>query len=221
MGKIMKKEIRKMIVPGGNMEKLIREVSKKQESVRTTFTLSKEGNEALNALTKGYKRKIKQLVDGISNEVSQEKEQSGKSLIIMSVKHYKDKLKREVRRSMVLSEKSLNILNAVAKDNGVPRDVILDRGFFIIYVFMKTSLKTRLEEHEKALKKIEHLQREAEKTERELKKTLDEEDPVLMKLVTIIIELGNLIIEVQEELKSGTPIEGEITGFKVIDMEAT
>ena len=72
---------------------------------------------------------------------------------------------------------------------------------------MENSVEKRLENHKKALSKINELWEEAENIERELAKFLDEDDPVLSGLGMATIHLMNLSIALEKEQKDGTPID--------------
>jgi hypothetical protein len=192
-----------------SVSNIIRQVSQKQDSVRTTFTLSKDGEAALTWIATVYKKKIKSLIDMICREYPIDGANENLNLTAMIIeiaRNTNDQLKRDVRKSVVLSKTSLSVLNELSKRNQISRDVILDRGFCLVYEIMKENSEIKRKEYEVALKNIESLLKQAEKTENELKKRLSDDDPVLQRLGYAIIVLGNLSIDIKNELEKGIPV---------------
>jgi hypothetical protein len=208
-----KKEIERKNVEG-TVNEIIKQVSQKPKSVRTTFTITKEGNEALSWIISTHIKKIGSIIDLVCKLFSRPIKNEGFDWAVAFIeraKETKDQVKRDVRRTMVLSDKSLFELNSLAKKHGIPRDVILDRGFCMVFDIMKHSSEVQRKVYEEiALKKIKYLWAEAEKVERELKKSLNEDDPVLIRLGYPIVLYNNLCIAIENYLENGTPIDPDL-----------
>lgn len=195
----------------GSVEKLIKHISRHETSVRTTFALTKEGEAALTWIRKHSKKSIKSVIDSFCEQLQQalsddEEGFVGKAIIELAKENPKT-ADDKTRRSVVLSKGSLKILNDIEKKYQVPRDGLLDRGLYLVRKLMENSVEKRLENHKKALSKINELWEEAENIERELAKFLDEDDPVLSGLGMATIHLMNLSIALEKEQKDGTPID--------------
>lgn len=195
----------------GSVEKLIKHISRHETSVRTTFALTKEGEAALTWIRKHSKKSIKSVIDSFCEQLQQalsddEEGFVGKAIIELAKENPKT-ADDKTRRPVVLSKGSLKILNDIEKKYQVPRDGLLDRGLYLVRKLMENSVEKRLENHKKALSKINELWEEAENIERELAKFLDEDDPVLSGLGMATIHLMNLSIALEKEQKDGTPID--------------
>lgn len=193
------------------VEKLIKQISARETSVRTTFALTKDGEAALAWIIEHYKNKIRSVIDSfcaqLQNMLNNVNETSLGNTIIELVKETPKSSDGKVRRSMVLSKKSLNILNDVAKKYQVPRDALLDRGFYLVMKLLENSSEIRLDKHRKALSMINKLWSDAENVEKELKVFLDEDDPVLCGLGYAIVHLMNTSIAIKREQKDGVLID--------------
>ncbi len=194
----------------GSVEKLIKHISKQETSVRTTFALTKEGEAALAWIRKHSKKSIKSVIDSFCEQLQltltdEEEGFMGKAVIELA-KASPESADDKTRRSVVLSKRSLKILNDIEKKYQVPRDGLLDRGFYLVMNFMENSEEKRLENHKKALSMINELWKGAENIERELAEFLDEDDPVLYRLGIVSTHLMNLSVALEQEQKDGTPI---------------
>jgi hypothetical protein len=191
--------------------KLIKKVTHKQKSVRTTFTLTREGDAALTWAVKHFKSKIKSMVDMLCSELQDslenDKGTNWTRSIIEHVKKSDNPPLRKVRKTMVLSEKSLLILNDVARKNQISRDAILDRGIYLIVSTLKDASGLKLKQHEAAKCVIDQFYEEATKKEKDLTEMLDEDDPILSRFGFVMLTLENLRSAMNDELKTGTPID--------------
>lgn len=192
-------------------EKLIKQISTRETSVRTTFALTKDGEAALAWIIEHYKKNIRSVIDSLcaqlQNTLSNVNETPLGNTIIELVKGTPKSSDGKIRRSMVLSKKSLNILNDVAKKYQVPRNALLDKGFYLVMKLLENSSEIRLDKHRKALSMINKLWGDAENVEKKLKEFLDEDDPVLCGLGYAIVHLMNTSIAIEREQKDGTSIE--------------
>lgn len=196
-------------------EKLIKQISTKESSVRTTFALTKDGEAALAWIIEHSKKNIRSIIDNFCVPLltlsSNNMETPFENTIIEFAKKVPNSSDGKIRRSIVLSKKSLNILNNIAKKYQVSRDALLDLSFYLVMAFLEDSLKTRLDNHKKALSMIKELWGDAEDVEKKLKEFLDENDPVLCRLGYVIVHLMNISIAIEKEQEDGTPIQPDET----------
>jgi len=179
---------------------------------RTTICLTKQGEDSLGWIKKHSKRKINSIIDNLCNNFIDEKNETAHILIeaiIENAKNSNSKSKDRIRRSVVLSDRSLKILNDTAKKYQIPRDSIIDSGFYMLSQLLKHNNETRLENHKEALNKINKLWSNMNNIEKELNILLEEDDPILEGLGYAITHIMNLSIKIKAELKDGTPIDLE------------
>jgi len=191
-------------------KEFLKPLSGKQK--RTTINLTKQGEDSLNNIRSLSKKKINSIIDNLSNNFADEKSELSSvwtDMVIAHAKKSETENKYEIRKSVVLSDKSLKILNTTAKKHQISRDSLIDSGFQTISGLMKYENEETLEKHEEALKKINRLWSEMEKVEKELKTFLEEDDPILEGLGYAIVHIMNLSVKIDDELKNGTPIDPE------------
>lgn len=192
-------------------DKLIKLISKQEPSVRTTFSLTINGEKALAWISNHSKKSIKSVIDSFCGQLqpvlTNEKDGSLGKAIIELAKEKTKSTDDKTRRSMVLSKKSLKILNDIAKECKVPRDALLDSGFCIIRILIENAEEMLLEKHKKALSIINKLWGEVENVENELKEFLDEDDPILMGIGICYTHLMNTSNAIITEQTDGNPID--------------
>jgi hypothetical protein len=194
-----------------SVEKLIKQISEKDPSVRTTFALTKDGDTALAWIIEHSNKSIKSVIDNICEELQKTintvNDGPLESIIIELIRGTPKSSDDNIRRSMVLSKRSLKILNGVAKKHKISRNALLDKGFCLMMKLLENSSGVRLEKHKKALSIINKLWGDAEKVEKKLQEFLDDEDPILCGLGYAIVHLMNTSSAIEEEQKDGTPID--------------
>lgn len=194
----------------GSAEKLIKQISKQETSARTTFALTKSGEKALARIRAHSKKTIKAVIDSFCEQLQltlNEEEGSLGKVIIELAKETPESADEKIRKSVVLSKKSLKVLNEIEKKYQVSRDAILDNGLRLVREIMEHTEATKLENHKKALSMIDKLYGKAGNLEKEFAEFLDEDDPVLFGLGIVVTHLMNLSIALEQEQKDGTPID--------------
>lgn len=179
---------------------------------RTTICLTKQGEDSLSWIKKHSNRKINSIIDNLCNNFMDEKNETAHILIeaiIENAKKSNSKSPDKIRRSVVLSDRSLKILNETAKKYQIPRDSIIDSGFYMLCQLLRHNNETVLKNHKEALNKINKLWSSMNNTEKELENILEEDDPILEGLGYAITHIMNLSIKIEAELKDGTPIDLE------------
>lgn len=192
-------------------EKLIKQIGDKDASTRTTFALTKEGEKALSWIIDHFGKKIRSVIDNLCEQLRTSLQNHGETtfgnIIIELIKENPRRSEDRIRKTVVLSKKSLKILNEVSKKYEVPRDMLLDKGFIMLMTLLQNDSKLRLEKHQKALTIITKLWNDANKAEKKLEEFLDDEDPVLFGLGYAITYLMKISMAIEEEQKKGTPID--------------
>lgn len=179
---------------------------------RTTICLTKQGEDSLSWIKKHSNRKINSIIDNLCNNFMNEKNETAHILIeaiIENAKKSNSKSPDKIRRSVVLSDRSLKILNETAKKYQIPRDSIIDSGFYMLCQLLRHNNETILKNHKEALNKINKLWSNMNNIEKELENILEEDDPILEGLGYAITHIMNLSIKIEDELKDGTPINLE------------
>jgi hypothetical protein len=198
-----------------SLSQIIQREAGDKNSIRTTFSLSKEGIQATEELRRQSGITLKKLVDILCKGVPIQGDfelKEGKEIPLIHgvIKIAKtmdiDKSRYSIRKTMAISARAQKVLNNISKSYNIPRDVLIDEGF----TFMQSILKKRAEEfqekHQKVLKIIGSFWSEGEKIERDLKELLDQDDPILERFGLIIMAIMNLHLAIDNELKHGTPI---------------
>ncbi len=169
---------------------------------RTTILLTEQGSESLDWIRTNSKRKINSIIDKLCELISKnadDKHRIWEDIIIESAKDQKDN-KYLKRKSIVLSQKSLKILNDIAKKSKIPRDSIINSYLLILTNILKHSDEERRKNHEKAFTKIEELYSTMAKVEKELNELLDEDDPIIEDFRIAMVHIMNLSQALKDEL---------------------
>jgi len=164
----------------------------------------------ITSLTKSHNLKPKELLDIIcenENFVQQSAETVSNPEIVSKLGN---KYNQTVRKSLVISNKALKLLNKAAKENKIPRDHLFETLIRLFSWQLEKQAKEQKEAHERAEKIINNFWAHAEKVESDLKSILsefDEDDPILESFGMIIVQIMNLSTAIEDELRNGTPID--------------
>jgi hypothetical protein len=179
----------------------------RKRSVRTTFRLNKDTFSEMESLSIYNSISRKELIDYIVDIVQNLADFSNEGKLLLHSINNKISGQTQkadlIRKTQVISKKSLNTLNRLSKDTGLSRDQLITLAL-IIY---KTNLRQVHKNHEKALKDINKLISKINETENALKKFLDPDDPVLMRFAYIAIVTDNLCSAIRSEIDKGVPID--------------
>lgn len=182
---------------------------------RTTFRITQEANEALDWLTEHYGSTLKSLIDILCVSIPGDRstELGGNTFLSSVVKHAKDtdfkKLNRSVRRTMVVSHKSLKVLNDVAKSAQIPRDILVDKGVLLLKGVVEFGKEEEKKKHQKAFELFDEFYDSARKFEYTLLEMLSDDDPIIQRYGYIMVYLDNLYLAMKAEIEKGEPIDPE------------
>jgi hypothetical protein len=174
-----------------------------KRSVRTTFKLSKQGSEALEAISKDNNISFKETIDMLCQ----------KFLTIDVISRMrKIDVKRElaVRKTYVISKGSLRTLNQISQKNGISRDSLLD-WTLVMFEIMQTAVIGKIKKgHEEALKIVDQCRSALSAYEKKLKGVLTiPEDPILNRFGLVLVVLDNLQMAIEANLKENKGIDPE------------
>lgn len=174
----------------------------RRESKRTTFKLSKKALGDLDWMGETYKVSIKEVFDAIcanDNIVD---------VVVDFIKERDEKNpKQQIRKTFVISNKSLSFLNRKSNEEKITRDSLVE--YLILYnklVFEKI-LKDEKKNEEKALELISEFRSAAEKVQKQLAVLLSEDNPIISRFDMISIIVENLHDEVESKISKGTPVD--------------
>lgn len=184
-----------------------------EKTSRTTFRITKEANEAMNWLVEHYGTTLKSVLDLLCFNVPSARDaEPGKDTFLFSViRQSRDfdfkKLNRSVRRTMVVSKKSLTVLNNVSKKVKIQRDLLVDRGVLFLKLVVETSQEEEKKKHAEAYEMIDQFYTTAEDLEDKLDQMLGDDDPIVKRFGYVIIILDNLHSAIKAEMEKGEPID--------------
>jgi hypothetical protein len=164
-------------------------------------------------LTEHYNTTLKSLIDilclNIPGDSSTELDES--TFLSSIVKHVKDtdlkKLNRSVRRTIVVSHKSLKTLNDLAKRTQIPRDILVDQGVRLLKGVVEFGKEEEKKKHEKAFEMLDEFYKCADDLSRRLLEMLGDEDPIIQRFGYVTVLIDNLHSAIRAELDKGEPID--------------
>ena len=206
-----KKETRKIngapLEIGNQSTNIPYEDPSRKRSVRTTFRLGKDTFSKMESLSKYYKITKKELIEFLVDTVQTfaDSSEQGESLLNRIDNKTSGQTQKAdlIRKTQVISKKSLNTLNKLSNDTGFSRDQLIKFAVII----HKFSFKQIRKNHEKALKDINKLVSKINETRKTLKKYLDPNDPVLIRFEVIDIVTDNLCTAIESEINDGVPVD--------------
>lgn len=181
--------------------KILPVLTKEPES-RTTCTLSFEGKEALDCLTKEFGLTQKQIFGYFING-----EEIDKNLIDIVIDLNKSPVKRQVKKCLVINKRHLDLLNYTAKKSNLRRDEIIDFGLKYLVAILKNYKSLQKKQHINAAHQLDDLLSLSIAIEDKLKNELDDDSPILQRMCSIIVIITNLISEVKENIENNTQID--------------
>jgi hypothetical protein len=173
-------------------EKTINSALAGKKSIRTTLKLDKKSHHDLEWLSNYYKITIKEVLDGTFTE---EFSSFFKSLINENTNKIKE-LKQDtnkiiegeyIRKTYVLSEKALKILDQEAKNLKLTRDNLAS-----VLISLHTIItKEQAEKRRKAMDLIEEFSSRGRELEKEIHELVGKDDPVANSFSSIVTQLIN------------------------------
>jgi len=173
-----------------------------KQSVRTTFSFSEKGIDAIDWLMKRNNLKPKELFDIIP---------SSKEFVDYSVKEAlnskKDTTEKRSRKTYVISKNALRLFNKLSKENEISRDIIAEKLILSLKIILNAQSDNEKKQEEKALAIINELIEHKLLVEKELQKLLMEDNPILSRFSIGIIIDQNLSSAIDHKLKDGIAID--------------
>lgn len=174
-----------------------------RQSVRTTFRISPKANEQLVWLADEYDVTLKDVLDDalLSHEFIDE----WTHLIAKG-----DLLSKEepsVRKTHVVSRRTVDRLRDLANKHGITRDEVLESLVYLIAGFAKDRIQETRKLHKKALDIMSQFEAAVDQTMERLGNVLDGDDPIILRFDCIRELSYELISAIQSEQKDGTPID--------------
>jgi hypothetical protein len=193
---------------------------KDNQSVRTSFRLSREGNEALIWLARDANVKFQGVLTHIAaallsdkafqdSKKSAEPEQDSLLDRVVADAGNLDSKARDssVRKTYVVTKLVLRIFNSIAKAKGLSRDLLVDLALKIKRAERQARVDTLRTRYEDAMQQINSLWSQAESVEKRLQEALDADDPILNRFSMAVVVLMNLSMSIETFLKNGTSID--------------
>jgi hypothetical protein len=177
-----------------------------RQSVRTTFKLKKETFDTMAWLSNYHDIPKKDLIDYAVVNLPEDLGVAYKTLLEKADVIFKEKTDDStvyVRKTQVVTRKTLKILKNLSKELNEPRDKLVESSINILNMVCQH----QIEDHKKALKKIEELYSHIDATRVQLIELLDDEDPVLMRFNKIISSFDRLNDDICSEISNGEPID--------------
>lgn len=180
---------------------------------RTTFRITEEANEAMDWLAEHYGTALKSLIDILCLNIPPESNgELGENTFLSSVvKHSQDidfkALNRSVRRTMVVSNKSLKVLNSISKKAKIPRDFLVDKGVLLLKGIVEFSKEEEKKKHTKAFDMIDEFYKNADTLQGRLIEMLGDEDPIVQRFGYVTVLIDNLHSAIKAEIDKGEPID--------------
>jgi len=187
-----------------------------EKTLRTTFRLTKEANEALNWLVEDHRYTLKSVIDllclnvnlGRDSDLAEDTVLS--SVIKLSKSFDFGDLDRSVRRTMAVSDKSIRILNHVSRKFGIQRDFLVDRGALFLKSLFEQSKEEEKRNHQEAFELIDKFYTSAKDLEDKLLILLDIDDPIRVGFSIMVARLEYLRIDIKNEIEKGMPIDPDL-----------
>lgn len=193
---------------------------KDNQSVRTSFRLSREGSEALIWLAQDANVKFQGVLTHIAGALfisktmrdakkSPESEQDSLLNKVVEAARNLDPKSRDssARKTYAVNKQVLRIFSSIAKSSDMPRDLLVDLALKIKKAERQAKIDTLKKRYEEAMQEIDALWGQAEALEKRLRKLLDEDDPILNRFSMSIVVLMNLSLAIESSLKTGAPID--------------
>lgn len=180
-----------------------------RQSVRTTFRLSKEANEALGWLAQQQKVTMKDVLDAsleILGELSSSPDFSGIAFDIWGIGIPDSNEPRVIRKTLVLTRGTLKRLKFLSEKLSKPRDVLIDKAILYSKKQISDHEEDTKEKHQNVLEPLSSIESDIVNVMR----LLDEGDPINSQLGYIVQEIANLCQAIEDELEKGIPIDPDM-----------
>lgn len=171
-----------------------------RQSVRTTFSLTKETSGKIKSLAKDRGITVKEffeicfdLFDLLDDFMS-----AG-----MGKGKRWEEMKLQVRKTYVISRRTLTRLNEFSEKYKLPRDIVVE-SLIMAYTLTMEAHRSLAK---KALPIIKDFLSPSGETRKKLTEILPENDPIVQRFEYIDIMIWNLVHDVETQIKEGTPVD--------------
>lgn len=180
----------------------------RDKSVRITLRLSTQCNNDIVWLSKYFKITQKEVFNKIANMVSQEKEKD--KLFLAFAEAIKSRSQSEkVRKAQVVSGNTYRLLNSLSRKYEVSRDEFIEAlvDMYKTVLNFRSLRKEEIKKTKKAMEMIGALWHQAEEMEKQFTELFGAEHRITEGLGYIIVHIMNLSIGIENELKTGIPLD--------------
>jgi len=178
----------------------------KEKSIRVNFRLSEQGIKDLKMVKKEFNINNNALFDSIESFLKNPK-------LIEILKEWLENVKDRkftVRRTFVISKKSLDNINELSKKIGIKRDVLLEDFVDFYAKILKMDREKQKEKYKIALEMISKLLEEAESIEKKWKEMFDKDEILLRRIGFIIAVIDDSTGALIGNLEKDEPITDEL-----------
>jgi hypothetical protein len=181
-----------------------------RQSVRTTFRLSKEANEALGWLARQQKVTMKDVLDAsleILGKLLSFQDFSPEVIFgIWGIGIPDSNEPRVIRKTLVLTRGTLKRLKFLSEKLSIPRDVLIDKAILYSKKQISDHEEDTKEKHRNVLEPLSSIETDIVN----VMMLLDEGDPINSQLGYIVHEIANLCQAIEDELEKGIPIDPDM-----------
>jgi hypothetical protein len=188
-----------------------------KQSVRTTFKLQKKTIATIAELAKKFSITQKEVFDVVCDKLLREEgfAEEVKCLIdegsqiggtVGGVTLAGDKAEDEVRKTYVLSQTAIVVLNQFSKRQYETRDILIELLFQHFKELFDVSVEREKKSHENALEIITNSLSSVHDVKGQLEKLLGPDDPVTLRFNQIMILMERLHLDINLELEQGWPV---------------
>ena len=192
----MEKEISK------KLDRVSKPSLSEKQSARTTFKLSESCTSAIDWLIKRNNLKPKEVFDLMCSD---------ETLIKIAIEAAKSNGKngstKQIRKTFVISNRVLRLLNEYSKNYKLSRDLIVEKLILLFKVLLEQLAKREKQQERKALKILSDLEEKAESVEEQLKDLLDNDSPILYRFADVGTVLMKLTDDIESKLSDDVPIK--------------
>jgi hypothetical protein len=168
-----------------------------RESVRTTFRFSKEANEALGLLSDRHGVRVKDVLHGALDVLHSALKQVLKDG--EQIKINKDH-KETIRRTIVITKKTLIYFNKLSKQYNVSRDDLINKAILFTKLVTYSADNLTITAYREAFDLINNLYLKAQNVDLKLKELLGDDNLIVSDMEFAISAIMTTYIKVEEEL---------------------
>jgi hypothetical protein len=181
-----------------------------RQSVRTTFRLSKEANEALGWLARQQKVTMKDVLDAsleiLGKLLSYDDFPPEFGFGIWGIGIPDSNEPRVIRKTLVLTRGTLKRLKFLSEKLSIPRDELIDKAILYSKKQISDHEEDTKEKHQNVLEPLSSIESDIVN----VMMLLDEGDPINSQLGYIVQNISNLCQAIEDELEKGIPIDPDM-----------